>query len=63
MKMEWDNYVQMVRATCAPKRRTWRQWWEENKDTVELWLILAGVAVFICGLAVCSSLYPRGGVN
>lgn len=62
MKMEWDNYVKMVKATCAPKRRTFREWWEENRALVEVGLCLLGVAVFICGLAVCSSLYRRGGV-
>lgn len=54
------DYEAIVRATCAPRRRTFREWWEEHSFDVKMAAALIGTALFICGLGVCSSMYQRG---
>jgi hypothetical protein len=55
-----DDYEAIVRATCAPRRRTLREWWDEHSFDVGLAAALIGTALFVCGLGVCSAMYQRG---
>lgn len=46
-----EDFTRMVRATCAPKRRTLRQWARDNAGTIEMRLWIAAFAFAVALLA------------
>jgi ABC-type dipeptide/oligopeptide/nickel transport system permease component len=60
MKLMNEDYMRMVRAMCAPKRRTLRQWARDNAGTIEMWL---WIAAFAFAVALIVVLHVVGGAR
>lgn len=60
MKLTNEDYIAAVRATCAPKRQTLRQWARDNAGAIEMWL---WVAAFAFAVALLAFLHAAGGAR
>ena len=52
MTLSRDDFERAVRATCAPKRRTFGEWWDDNA----MWLIIFGWAAIVAVLSSVNDL-------
>ena len=52
MTMSREDWERAVRATCAPKRRTLGEWWDDNCG----WFIIFGWAVLVAVLGCLNDL-------
>ena len=55
-----EDFTRMVMATCAPKRRTLRQWARDNAGAIEMWL---WIAAFAFAVALLAFLRAAGGAR
>ena len=55
-----EDFTRLVMATCAPKRRTLRQWTRDNEGAIEMWL---WVAAFAFAVALLAFLHAAGGAR
>jgi hypothetical protein len=55
-----EDFTRLVMATCAPKRRTLRQWASDNAGTIEMWL---WIAAFAFAVALLAFLHAAGGAR
>ena len=52
MELDREDFERAVRATCAPKRRTFGEWWDDNCG----WLIILGWPLLVVVLGCINDL-------
>ena len=52
MELDREDFERAVRATCAPRRRTFGEWLEDNS----MWLIIFGWAAIVAVLSSVNDL-------
>ena len=52
MELDREDFERAVRATCAPKRRTFGEWLDDNA----MWLIIFGWAAIVATLSSLNDL-------